>query len=258
MGSASRPSDRPRSEGARRARQGFALIATIWIAGLLALACLDLLGASRSGIDAASLLHERARSIAAAEAGLAIAGQALLGPGVAPTRIERDFEGFRLVVTIEAESAKVDLNTAPRPALRAALRSAGRSDAATERLLDAIEDWRDGDDSRRNGGAELPDYLRARAATLPRDGDFESLAELADVAGFDPGLLSILVPLLTLHGGETGPRAARPDGRIGQAFRVVAEASGDAARARRSVVLRPTGDRRRPLLRHADTASQVR
>jgi general secretion pathway protein K len=245
VASASRPSEPARAHR----RRGFALVATVWISAVLALACLELLAASRRGSTTAWRLQEQARAVAAAEAGIAIGAQALLGSAAPPERIERGFEGSDLRITIEAESDRIDLNTAPRARLRALLARVAANEGEADRLLAAIEDWRDADDARRDGGAELDDYLRAGAAVLPRDADFESVAELVDVAGFDAERVAALAPSLTVY-GSLRPRQERGS-RIGQAYRITAEALRDGARARRVAILRPTGNASRPLLRHA-------
>jgi len=76
---------------ARRAEQGLALVAVIWVVALLAVMTLDVLAAAGAEDRSAFDRGERARLDAAAEAGLALATRHLLAhaPGPAGARPPR-------------------------------------------------------------------------------------------------------------------------------------------------------------------------
>ena len=72
--------------------------------------------------------------------------------------------------------------------------------AESDRLAQAIADWRDEDDIPRVGGAERAEYLRAGAAMLPADRPFAEIDELRHVLGVTPEIFEAARPYLTLRG----------------------------------------------------------
>ncbi len=268
-------------------QRGFALIAVVWVIALLSVMALDVLAGARREHGRAFDLAERARLDAAADAGIAVAIHGLLlaeagaagqgrrdrpgAPDAAPREVYLD--GVRVLVTLEDEAGKIDLNQAPEPVLRALFEALGQPPARAAALAAAVLDWRDGNEVPRPGGAEAPDYRAARAAVPPRDGDFRSIEELIHVRGMTPALLAAAAPALTVHSrSETvdlavapplAARAGATSGRgggqrslaaqvasdarggtdlAGRAFRIRAEAASPAGRRVRNAVVRLTGD----------------
>ena len=94
------------------------------------------------------------------------------------------------------KSAKIDLNAAAEPLLKGLLDSVGRrgAEAAAQRVVDAILDWRDPDDLKRPNGAEAADYRAAGRKYRPPNAPFEAVGRAAARARHDPGALLVGSP----------------------------------------------------------------
>ncbi len=267
----------PRAAAGQR---GVALVAVVWVVALLAVMGLDVLAIARQEDRMAQDLAVRARMAAAADAGLALGIHDLLAasgrPGRPPGHPEAParelvFDGTRLLIRVEDEAGKIDLNEVQPALLGALFRALEVPGPAAELLAAAILDWRDEDDQPRPGGAEANEYRAAGLGVPPRDGGFRSVAELAHVMGMTPALLARAEPLLTVHGRRAEPdrevappavqrvmagaprppagagRAATPAELrdppvIGRAYRITVLAERPGARRRLSAVVRITGD----------------
>ncbi|HYU29468.1 MAG TPA: hypothetical protein VEK83_10590 [Gemmatimonadales bacterium] len=195
-------------------RRGFALLAALWLLVAFSIAGLALSASGRSRRLAAANLSEATAAQAAAAGGLdqlrqrlamrldAVAGSAL-DPwhgvdSVMPDTLALGAE--RVLVRAHDTGAALNLNRAGDEELRR-LFMALRVDAGeADRLAQAIADWRDPDDLHRARGAERDAYLAAGARMLPRNGPFQSLAELLGVRGMSASLFERVRPHLTLLG----------------------------------------------------------
>jgi len=177
-------------------------------------ASLALSAAGRARRLAAANLTELTRAQAAATAGIEQLRErlAMRFESTAPARLDpwSDIDSLlpdtlhlgdaRVLVRAHDAGVALNLNRAGEDELRR-LFIALRVDAgAADRLAQAIADWRDPDDFHRLRGAERDAYLAAGAAALPRNGPFQSLAELLDVRGMTPDLYERVRPCLTLLG----------------------------------------------------------
>jgi general secretion pathway protein K len=199
------------------------------VIGLLAVMAMDVLFSARRETRQGEDRLERARMAAAAEAGLALAAQALLRGAPADAAGPHAFDGSLIAVEIEAESGKVDLNLARVELLRAVIEAVGESRAAAASLAAAIIDWRDNDDQPEpRGGIEAEGYRRLGRAVPPRDGELQSVSELADVYGMTPELLSRLTPVVTVHGRQAEPDPVVASPLVRRAMRGAAAAARQA------------------------------
>ncbi len=205
-----------------RRERGFALIAALWLLVALSAITLEVSLVARERRLAAANTLEAAQARAAADAGLEhararlaavlqrgaldpwrwpdslLAGETALGEGVARYR-----------VALRDVGAALNVNRATEAELRRFFVALRVDAGAADRLAQTIMDWRDPDDLRRARGAERADYLRDGAAVLPRNGPFQSVAELGSVRGMTPEILSLARPYLTPLGtGQVNLNAA--------------------------------------------------
>jgi general secretion pathway protein K len=185
-----------------RSRDGFALMAVLWVLAiaatvglLLARSGRDAVGAARNRVSLrraawiAEGCAERAR--AAIDATLTDVGRAdawrtldVSARGALPVECN---------VTLHPDDTRLDVNTITDEALRHLLREMGISAQTTDSLVDARADWCDADDTARELGAER-DWYRKAGMTEPRNGPLASIDELTLVRGFAaiPQLDSVL------------------------------------------------------------------
>ena len=191
----------------RRGRDGFALLAVLWV--LVAISALALMAqlAARESVAAARNREELARAAWSAE-GCSERARAAVSAVLRAARMEGPsgeswnripaavaesplMEGCE--ITVRAAGAAIDANTADAETLQRLFQAMGMSPESADSLRDALLDWRDADHDPRPFGAEAPAYLRD-GRSPPRDGPFAHPAELRRVRGFDrlPGVDSLL------------------------------------------------------------------
>jgi general secretion pathway protein K len=188
-------------------RDGFALMAALWLVVLIGVSGYELSVHSRGRRLAVANALESEQGVAAAEAGLE-SGRAMLEVlgGARPARAPLPsadtitLGDVRTFVRVIDGGALVQLNRASETELTR-LMVALRMDASTaSRLAQRILDWRDADDLERGRGAERDDYLRAGARRLPPNADFIELADLRDVDGVTSAIFQRIAPYLKVHG----------------------------------------------------------
>jgi len=214
---------------------GFVMVVVIVSIGLLAMAASTFAKVTRTQVRASAIAVETARANALAAAGINLGVLKLLSFRSHPTGKERDFalgaQPFRcrigndvLVTAAVDEGGKIDLNFAGERLLRALLIGLDVEPAKAEALVDAILDYRDGDDVKRPKGAEQADYLAAGRLEGPKNAPFAATEELSQVFGLDPELLAKVTPFVTTHSGKEGVDPAVVQRRLKEILR-----RGDAA-----------------------------
>ncbi len=120
------------------------------------------------------------------------------------------FAGGEVLISIQDEGGKIDLNAAPDELLQGLFVSVGVEEDEASALMDAIADFRDEDDLRRLNGAEDRDYAAAGLPWGAKDAPFEAIEELQQVLGMTPVLYEAVAPALTVHTGQKGidPKSA--------------------------------------------------
>ena len=200
----------------RRGEAGYAMIAVIVVAGIVAGLAIDAIASSRSSVVSMGAQAERARLSAAADAGFAIA---VHGLGIAdrtarwdidgrPHRL--DFNGIALTIAVDDERGKIPLNEIDEPQVRRMFEAAGAPAVAIDGLVDAFLDWRDDDDDRRPHGAEAADY--AALGIVPANDAFSSVDELALLKGMTAAIMRAIAPAATVVSSNAvlDPRTAQP------------------------------------------------
>jgi general secretion pathway protein K len=99
----------------------------------------------------------------------------------------------------------VDINAAPQPLIEWLLLRLGAAPDRAHALAAAIVDFRDVDDMASGpDGAESDSYQAAGLGHGPKNAPFEAVAELDQVLGMTPALLSRLRAAVTVHGRQPG------------------------------------------------------
>ena len=193
--------------GADRQR-GIALVVVMWLVVLL-----TVIGSSHARnmrIETSLAFNHvgTARARALAEAGINRAIMELFVSDTATrwqfngTAYQLQLDGGRVNIAIRDASGLLDLNKANAAQLEAVFDAAGAEEADSQRLADAILDWRDKDQLRRLHGAEDSDYRHAGLDWGSRDGPFASVDELRYVLGMTHELFERLAPYLTVHSSQ--------------------------------------------------------
>ena len=169
-------------------QRGMVLVIVLWIVTLLAVMAGGFAYSMRVETRLATTAVERAQARALAEAGMAYALAWQLDPELQkqwpPNGDPHDwmFGGGRVRIEVTNASGLVNLNNAGSDLLKALLAGAGVAAADQDRLVDAIQDWRDPDDQPLPHGAEKTEY-RAAGRPGPKNANFDSVDELGQVLG---------------------------------------------------------------------------
>lgn len=110
--------------------------------------------------------------------------------------------GYRdhsIVMTATDSSGLVDINSSPRVFLNTVLNSAGVTGTELDRLMGAINDYRDPDDITNDGQNENLIYAKQGTIHLPKNSPFENIGELDQVAGMTASIYSRVRPYLTVN-----------------------------------------------------------
>ena len=192
--------------------RGIALIAVLWITVLLTVIASGFAFSMRGGALAARNTMSAAQARAVADGAVERVVFELLRPRNSPdawlpdgrTRTWNDGE-IAISATAVDEAARIDINQAADPLLKGVLENVGGLDPDTsQRVLEAILDWRDADELRRPNGAEADDYRAAGLKHLPTNMRFEAIGELQRVMGVTPGLMAKIAPSLTVYSRQRG------------------------------------------------------
>jgi general secretion pathway protein K len=193
-------------------QRGIALIAVLWLTILVTVIASSFAYSMRGEALAARNTMSLAQARAAADGAVERMAFELARPRNVPEvwitdgQVHTWTDGeIALAASAIDETARIDLNAAPDPLLKGLLQNVGGLDAeASERILEAILDWRDADDLRRPNGAEAADYRAAGLKFVPRNASFESVGELRLVLGVTPELMAKVAPSLTVYSRQRG------------------------------------------------------
>ena len=202
--------NRGRAFPMQRRQDGMALIVVLWLVVLLSIMAAGHSKNVHTDTTLAARQVQSAKARALAEAGINHVILEMLAAD-SDRKLPADGSLFTVrvgddAVTIAIRDATgfIDLNAAKPELLDAALKACGVGDIARRDLVDAILDWRDGDDLRRLHGIEDDDYLAAGVAWTSRDGAFEAVDELKYLPGMTQALYDRLSSFVTVHAGHGG------------------------------------------------------
>lgn len=202
----------------RTGERGYASIAAIIMVAVLALVASTTIDRARSRIEVVRADLEQAKVAAAADAGFAMALDGLLvadraGRWSIDGRDRSfDFDGARLVVSVEDERGKVPLNLLDDLYAQRLVEVLGLGSGLPGRIAaQSLIDWTDSDEDPHPNGAET-EWYRNRGIR-PRNAPLQSIDELATVRGFDAATIARMRSFVTVNFGAGGfdARYAMPD-----------------------------------------------
>ena len=204
----------PVSGPERRRERGWALISVLWVTAML-----GMMAAATQDLTVTSVRTERrALTRAHLDADLdAATVRAILAlddarPGFR-WRIDSQpypfsFDGVNMVVTIQDEDGKFDLNEADDDTLAPLFQAAGADQKTANILADRIVEWRteaNSNDTHTLHGGTDADYAAAGVPWRPRHDDFQSISELQMVLGVTRQLYEKVRPSVTVYSRNDSP-----------------------------------------------------
>jgi general secretion pathway protein K len=185
--------------------RGWALVSVLCVVSMLAL-----LAAATQELTIISSRAERATEDAALIGADVDASLARALVGVADQRPELRwrvdgvpqrfvYDGASMMVAVQDESGRIDLNAADQSMISRLLQSAGLDLNSANALTDKILDWRSTSDLVRLHGASDEEYAAKGYPWHPRHGPFQSVNELKMVMGVSPALFARIRPALTVY-----------------------------------------------------------
>lgn len=191
---------------------GFALLIVLWTVALLALVVTHMTAAARGEARIADGVRNAARAQVAADGAVREAIFRLLDNS--PSRWQADgttravrVAGGTVLVRIEDEAGKIDLNRATLPVLTSLLLGIGLDPGRSAALAATIMDWRISSEGPLPSGAKAPQYAAAGRPYGPPSADFQSIDELSMVLGMTPDIFRRLAPLVTVYGSADVDRS---------------------------------------------------
>lgn len=188
-----------------KSEAGFALLATLVVLAFLSILALMLANKFRTEARISQMKSESLEIKALSETAFTHAILGLTNPDPkeawkadgANRTIE--LKGRKAQVRIRDELGKLDINTANRTQLKLFFMANDDDEDRVDHILDAMEDWRDANNSKEPRGAEAADYRREGYVILPSNAPFESVGDLARVMDMDEDLYVCVAPALTVH-----------------------------------------------------------
>jgi general secretion pathway protein K len=196
--------------------RGFVIVAVLWI--LMALSALAVIfSLYLSGSARALSVNDtalQAEALVSASLELTTYQLLLSGDDARPSQGSFHFrmDDADVVVDFKSESARIDLNFAPKDLLANLFAGLGASEATAQEDADRIIGWR----TRPAPGAVNDEEALYGAAGLgysPRQSLFTHVNELALVVGLAPALVERALPFVTIFNGSSSvdPRIAAPE-----------------------------------------------
>ena len=182
--------------------EGFILVAVLWIISALAgVAAVYSLYVN----ETASMMAGYDEELEAQE--LALSGVELAAyrltaiPEAQPSRGNLVYRigSAEVMVEFRAETARIDLNLAPKPILAGLFVALGVPVEAADGYADRIVGWRT---PLASGANDTEAGLYRGKSYGPRHGPFEHVNELALLAGLPPALIDCILPHVTVYSGQ--------------------------------------------------------
>lgn len=184
--------------------RGVALIIVLWIVVILSAIALEFSYSMRIETDLTGNFISRQKVYFGARAGIERAVKEILRSQKAMT-IMKDtekeplwnltgkpnhftMEDTEITVTIEPESARININSFSKDSLKEILLGVGLTEERADIVIDCFLDWQDGDNLHRMMGAENDYYQKLDPPYQPANSKVEVLEELLMIKGIDKRL----------------------------------------------------------------------
>jgi general secretion pathway protein K len=188
-------------------KQGFALIAVIWLAGMIA--TIGAVFAVKVRVD---VLTARAMTTTQQLSGVAD-GLARLTAWQLATETDKAVlgnlsrvcalsGGARAQLIVQDQAGLIDLNTMPRSIFSDLFKGLGATPDQSSNMASALEDFRDADKLSAIGGNE-PERYDGRAFG-PKNAPFQAIEELEQVPGMTESLYRKSLPFVTVYSAQYG------------------------------------------------------
>ena len=182
---------------------GFIIVAVLWILGALAALATVYSVYVINTATALAINNDRVKAQALVSAGVELTAYQLTAAPELPPRGRFSFRlgDANVGVEFSSESARIDLNTAPKELLAGLFASLGVRREIADELGERIVAWRtapaEGQDT------EASNYRTAGRKYVPRGGLFPHVDELSLVLGMSPELVEQVSPFLTVYSGQS-------------------------------------------------------
>jgi general secretion pathway protein K len=192
-------------QGAPPADSGFILVAVLWIVAALAtLASVYSIYAANTAA-ASHVADDRLQAEAAVRAGVELAVFQLLATPESTRPTHGAFDArmgqTKISVRYRSESARIDLNAAPKEMMIGLFRAIGGDDSTAALYADRIAGWR----NKVEQNADNPEAAAYKTAGLPyppRQAPFNNILELNLVLGLPPSIVARILPYVTVFSGK--------------------------------------------------------
>ena len=183
--------------------EGFIIVAVLWILAALATLASIIALYVINAANAFAVHDERLQSEALTRAAIELSiYQITRDPQAAPTRGSFVFRmgNANVATNFVSETARIDINAAPKPLLAGLFVGLGAPRAAAESYADRIIGWRSGPGP--DGTDESSLYRAAGLPYGPRGAPYQHVGELALVMGIPDFLVERALPYLTVYSGQ--------------------------------------------------------
>ena len=187
-----------------RSDDGFIVVAVLWILAALATLAMIFSMYVINTATAFAVHDERLQAEGLARAAIELSVYQVAASAPAP--LSRGSFVFRIGnasvdATLNAETARIDLNSAPKELLAGLFATLGASRAQAEYYADRIAGWRN-PPTQENPEAESGLYRAAGLPYGPRGAPFPHTGELALVLGIPDLMVERALPFLTVYSGQ--------------------------------------------------------
>lgn len=199
-----------------RSRDGFIVVAVLWMLGALAILASIYAVYVINTATAMSVNDDRLQAEGLMTAALELTAYRLTATDAdsRPSRGEFSFRLGRAAVAVDfrSEAGRIDLNSAPKELLAGLFAGLGTKDSEAAYLAERVIGWRTAQDpDRRN--EEAAAYATAGLSYRPRQAPFPHVGELTLVLGLPPFLVERALPFVTVYSAraEINVLAAAPE-----------------------------------------------